>query len=174
MSLEDKIDIIKGDITESSAEAVVNAANTELVLGSGVAGAIRNKGGASIQAECNDIGPIALGEAAVTGAGELNAKYIIHAVGMRPGGRVSTESLRDSTINSLLRARETGVRTLAFPAIGTGIGGYPVEECALVMLDVSLEFLKDKPGSLERIYFYLFDDDTCTIFKDALQRLTNK
>lgn len=174
MSLEDKIEIIKGDIAESSAEAIVNAANTELVLGSGVAGAIRNEGGACIQAECNHIGPIALGEAAVTGAGELNAKYVIHAAGMRPGGQVSTESLRSSTLNSLLRAREIGVRTIAFPAIGTGVGGYPVGECALVMLDLCLEFLESDPGSFEIIYFILFDNDTYTIFEDTLQRLTNK
>lgn len=174
MSYKVNIEILKGDITECRAEAIVNAANTDLILGSGVAGAIRNKGGPSIQAECNDIGPIALGEAAVTGAGDLNAKYVIHAAGMSPGGRVSTGSLRDSTINSLFLAREIGVRTIAFPAIGTGVGGYPVDECAIVMLDVCFDFLKSDPVSLDIIYFNLFDDDTCTIFKDALQRLTNK
>ena len=174
MSVRDKIEILKGDITESPAEAVVNAANTELVLGSGVAGAIRKKGGPSIQAECSEIGSIALGEAAVTGAGDLGAKFVIHAAGMHPGGQVGTESLKNSTRNSLLRAREIGVKTIALPAIGTGVGGYPVEECAEIMLSLSAQFLQDKPGTVEKIYFVLFDDRSYNIFKDALQTELNK
>src|SRR5215467_11396920 len=98
----------QGDLTESDCEAIVNAANTDLMLGAGVAGAIRKKGGPRIQAECDKIGPIALGEAAVTGGGNLKARYVIHAAGMDLGGGVSEQSLRDTTRNSLRRATEKG------------------------------------------------------------------
>lgn len=174
MSLRDKVEILKGDITQSSAEAIVNAANTELALGSGVAGAIRQKGGPTIQGECNEIGPIDLGEAAVTGAGNLTASYVIHAAGMKPGGSVSTDSLRSCTLNSLLRAQERGVKTIAFPAIGTGVGGCPIEDCALTMLGVVIEFLRNKPGAFEKTSFILFDDNSYEIFKNALQTELNK
>lgn len=174
MCLEDKIEILKGDITESNAEAIVNAANTELVLGSGVAGAIRKKGGPSIQAECSELGPIELGGAAVTGAGNLSAEYVIHAAGMRPGGRVSAESLKNAAQNSLQKARENGIKSLAFPAIGTGVGGFVVEECAQIMLSVCASFLKAGPGSVEKIYFVLFDEHTCKIFQNTLQSKLEK
>src|SRR5215472_13126278 len=94
----------QGDLTESGCEAVVNAANTGLMLGAGVAGAIRRKGGPQIQAECDKIGPVALGEAAVTSGGNLKARYVIHAAGMHLGGGVGEQSLRDCTRNSLRRA----------------------------------------------------------------------
>lgn len=170
MSLEDKIEIIKGDITDIEAEAIVNAANTELVLGSGVAGAIRKKGGPSIQLECDEIGPIELGEAAVTGAGSLRARFIIHAAGMRPGGSVDKRSLQDSTRNSLLRAGENGIKTVAFPAIGTGVGGFPAPECAEIMIDIISEYISNKGTSLEKIYIVLFDDSAYGIFKEALNK----
>ena len=169
-SLEDKIEVLKGDITECAAEAIVNAANTELVLGSGVAGAIRNKGGPAIQNECDEIGPIALGEAAVTGAGDLGATFIIHAAGMHPGGRVSKESLEKSTKNSLLRAQENGVNSIAFPAIGTGVGGYPLEECAEIMLDIACEYQNKDESTLEKIYFVLFDDGAYEVFKNEFEK----
>ncbi len=173
ISLEDKIEILKGDITECAAEAIVNAANTELVLGSGVAGAIRKNGGPAIQSECDGIGPIPLGEAAVTGAGNLGARFVIHAAGMHPGGRVSKESLENSTRNSLLRAEKKGVETIAFPAIGTGVGGYPLTQCAEVMLGITSEYLQNEAKIIEKIYFILFDDSTYEIFKDTLQRKQN-
>lgn len=173
-SLEDKIEITKGDITESLAEAIVNAANTELILGSGVAGAIRKKGGPEIQSECDRLGPIELGGAAVTGAGNLSAKFVIHAAGMRPGGRVSTESLQNSTLNSLDRAREMCIKSIAFPAIGTGVGGYPVEQCAEVMLGICLGYLEHNPGSFEKIFFVLFDAHSFEIFKNTLQNMLTK
>ncbi len=101
---KDRIIIKQGDITDMEVEAIVNAANTELVLGSGVAGAIRKKGGDTIQEECDNIGRIPLGQAVITGAGKLKSKYIIHAAGMHLGGRVTEESLRECTMNCLLRA----------------------------------------------------------------------
>ena len=170
MSLEDKIEIIKGDITEIEAEAIVNAANTDLALGSGVAGAIRKKGGASIQQECDEIGPIPLGEAAVTGAGSLRSRFIIHAAGMRPGGSVDKRSLENSTRNSLLRAGENGVKTIAFPAIGIGVGGFPAKECAEIMIEIISEYISNKRSSLEKVYFVLFDDRAYGIFREALNK----
>ena len=170
MSLEDKIEIAKGDITDIEAEAIVNAANTELVLGSGVSGAIRKKGGASIQSECEGIGPIPLGEAAVTGAGNLKAEFIIHAAGMHPGGSVDRLSLGNSTRNSLLRAEENGVKTIAFPAIGTGAGGFPAQQCAELMVEIACEYLSNQETSLKKVYFVLFDDDTYESFKEALHK----
>ncbi|MGH7793254.1 MAG: macro domain-containing protein, partial [Thermodesulfobacteriota bacterium] len=118
MDLKDRIIIKQGDITDIEVDAVVNAANTDLILGSGVAGSIRKRGGESIQQECDDIGPIAIGQAVVTRAGNLKSRLVIHAAGMHLGGRVSGESLRNVVKNSLQRADEKRVRTIAFPAIG--------------------------------------------------------
>jgi O-acetyl-ADP-ribose deacetylase (regulator of RNase III) len=169
MDFKEKIEIRKGDITDMEVDAIVNAANTDLVLGSGVAGAIRKKGGDSIQEECDKIGSIPLGEAAVTGAGNLRANYVIHAAGMHLGGSVSERSLRDATWNSLLRADEKGVKTIAFPAIGTGVGGFPIDRCAKVMIDMVFEYLKSKKTSIEKVYFVLFDEQTYRVFSEYLK-----
>lgn len=169
MDMKDRIIVKQGDITDMEVDAIVNAANTDLVLGSGVAGAIRRKGGDSIQKECDEIGPIPLGEAAVTGGGSLKPKYVIHAAGMRLGGGVSERSLRDATKNSLLRADEKGIKTIAFPAIGTGIGGFPVEECAKIMIDVVSDHLKNEKTTIESVHFVLFDEKTFNIFNEYLR-----
>src|ERR1700733_6606646 len=121
------VNISQGDLTECAYDAIVNAANNDLLLGAGVAGAIRSKGGPAIQQECDRIGPIALGEAAVTSGGRLKAKFVIHAASMHLGGRTSEENLRASTRNSLLRASERKLVNIAFPAIGTGIAGFPLD-----------------------------------------------
>jgi O-acetyl-ADP-ribose deacetylase (regulator of RNase III) len=173
MGLKDKIIIMQGDITDMEVDAVVNAANTSLILGSGVAGAIRKKGGDSIQKECDKIGSIPLGEAVVTGAGKLKAKYVIHAAGMYLGGSVSEKSLREATRNSLLRADEKGVKTIAFPAIGTGVGGFPLDRCAQVMIDIVSQHLKNEKTSIERVCFVLFDEQTYRVFDDCLRRRGN-
>ena len=112
-----------GDITQAQVDAVVNAANTDLLLGAGVAGAIRRAGGPAIQEECNRLGPIPLGEAALTGGGQLTAHYVIHAAGMQLGSGVTADSCRLATLNSLRRAGEKQLKSIAFPAIGTGVGG---------------------------------------------------
>ncbi|HXG30786.1 MAG TPA: macro domain-containing protein [Thermodesulfobacteriota bacterium] len=169
MNLKDRVIVKQGDITDMEVDAIVNAANTDLVLGSGVAGAIRRKGGDSIQKECNEIGPIPLGEAAVTGGGNLKSRYVIHAAGMHLGGSVSERSLRDATRNSLLRADERGIKTIAFPAIGTGVGGFPVEECARVMIDVVLDHLRNEKTTIERVYFVLFDEKTLNVFNEYIK-----
>jgi O-acetyl-ADP-ribose deacetylase len=167
-----KIVLRKGDLTEAPVDAIVNAANNDLILGGGVAGAIRAKGGPSIQAECDKLAPIPIGEAAITGAGKLKAQYVIHAASMRLGGRTSEKALRDSTRNSLKRAAEQGVKSIAFPAIGTGIAGFPLERCAVVMF----EEIRDHLGGatpVERAEIVLFDNHALSVFQDALAEMVN-
>lgn len=171
----DRIIVTKGDITDMDVDGIVNAANTHLVLGSGVAGSIRRKGGPSIQAECDKLGPIPLGEAAVTGGGALKARYVIHAAGMHPGGGVSRESLESATRNSLMRAGEKGMRSVALPAIGTGVGGFPIDECASVMIktvtDYLTDYLKEGGTRIEKVYFVLFDEPSLRAFEKELNRV---
>src|ERR1043166_3611492 len=157
MSWKSRVTLQQGDITDADVDAVVNAANTDLQLGAGVAGAIRRKGGPTIQQECNVIGPVPLGEAAITGGGQLKARHVIHAASMRLGGLTSEESLRAATINSLKRAAEKQLTSLAFPAIGTGIAGFPLTHCAQAMLEEVHAHLSG-PTSLQRVLFVLFDD----------------
>ena len=162
---------MKGDITEVEADAIVNAANNELALGGGLAGTIQRKGGPRIQEECDRIGSIRLGEAAVTTAGNLKAYYVIHAASMRLGGKTTEESLRSSTRNSLLRAEEKGFKTIAFPAIGTGIAGFPMQDCANIMISEVLDHLKSRT-SLEKITFVLYDDAALKIFEETYRMMT--
>jgi O-acetyl-ADP-ribose deacetylase len=166
-----KVLFMKGDITELEVDAIVNAANNELILGGGVAGAIRTKGGPRIQEECDRIGSIRLGEAAVTTAGNLKAYYVIHAASIDMGEETNAKNLRNSTRNSLLRAEEKGFKTIAFPAIGTGIAGFPMEDCANIMISEVLKHLKSR-SSLEKIYFVLFDDAALKTFEETYKRLT--
>jgi O-acetyl-ADP-ribose deacetylase (regulator of RNase III) len=156
--LSERIQIQQGDITEMQVDAIVNAANNDLVLGAGVAGAILRKGGESIQRECNEIGSIPLGYAAITGAGRLKARYVIHAASMGLGGeRTTAKSLRTSTAHSLRLATERKLTSIAFPAIGTGVSGFPVDECAQIRLTEAAERLKGDT-SIEKVYFVLFDE----------------
>ncbi|MBI2820127.1 MAG: macro domain-containing protein [Acidobacteria bacterium] len=161
-----RIEIIQGDITDADVDAIVNAANNDLQLGGGVAGAIRRKGGPSIQQECDRIGRIALGEAATTTGGNLKARYVIHAASMQLGGRTTAENLEASTRNSLRRADETKLKSIAFPAIGTGIAGFDTRRCAKIMLRVVSEHLKSKT-SLERVVFVLYDEPSRKIFEQT-------
>lgn len=162
-----KIRLDQGDLTEVDADAIVNAANNDLKLGGGVAGAIRVKGGPSIQDECDRIGPIALGEAATTSAGRLKARHVIHAASMRLGESTSEANLRAATRNSLRRAVENSLKSIAFPAIGTGIAGFPVDRCAQVMLDEVREHLRGAT-TLERVNFVLFDRRSLEVFERTL------
>ena len=161
-----RIVLVEGDITEQDVDAIVNAANTELRLGAGVAGAILEKGGVGIQAECDAHGAVALGEAAVTGAGSLPARYVIHAAGMPPGGAATEESVRDSMRASLARAREKGCRTLAVPAIGAGIAGFGMQRCAEILLEEARSHLEGET-SLEEIRFVLFGEPAYRIFEQV-------
>jgi len=161
------IEIVQADITSLEVDAIVNAANNHLVLGSGVAGAIRTKGGPSIQEECDKIGPIKVGEAAITGGGNLPAKFVIHAASMGDEP-VSERSLRDSVRNSLLKGEDAGIRSIAFPAIGTGVGGFPVERCAEITLDLAVQHLTEEGAGINRIVFALFGESDKKAFEDTL------
>ncbi len=124
-----------GDITTYAGSAIVNAANNHLVLGAGVAGAIARRGGPSIQLECDRVGPIRVGEAAVTGAGDLPCRHVIHAAAMGDEP-VSERSIRDATTASLARAAELGLGDIAFPVLGAGIGGFPFRRAVEIMVAV--------------------------------------
>jgi O-acetyl-ADP-ribose deacetylase len=163
-NVEFAISFVIGDITEQRVDAVVNAANTDLLLGSGVAGAIRRAGGPAIQEECNRLAPIPLGEAAITGGGNLPAPWVIHAAGMHLSGGVSAQSCADATRHSLQRAAEKGLQSLAFPAIGTGVGGLGMAECARVMLgEVNAHWQGE--SSVERVVFVLSDAAAHAVFE---------
>jgi O-acetyl-ADP-ribose deacetylase len=168
--LAQKIVIQQGDLTEMDTDAIVNAANNDLILGGGVAGAIRRKGGDVIQRECNDIGSIPIGYAAITTGGNLKAKHVIHAASMRLGGATTADALRNSTAYALRIAAERGLKTIAFPAVGTGVAQFPVKECAEIMLQESARHLKNGT-SLEKICFVLFDEDACAAFQSAWKNL---
>ena len=166
------IELVRGDITEMDTDAIVNPSNTSLVLGGGVSGAIRSKGGNSIQAEMDKIGGCGVGEAVVTGAGSLKARYVIHAVGPRAGEGGEDEKLRSATIEALNRAEELGVESVALPAISTGIFGFPLEKCASIMLTAALDhFSSDKAKRLKRIVFCLWGDEAFDVFSETLSRL---
>jgi O-acetyl-ADP-ribose deacetylase len=173
MSLADKIILQQGDLTEMEVDAIVNAANNDLQLGGGLAGVIRRRGGESIQRECNQIGSIPVGGAALTSGGKLKARHIIHAASMELGGHTTSRALRTATAHSLRIAAERGLRTIALPAIGTGIGGFPLSECADIMLREVSEHLK-RPTTLEAIYFVLFDAKALATFEKELRVMSER
>ena len=128
-------EVVQGDITELDVDAIVNAANNHLLMGGGVAGAIKRKGGKEIEEEAVQKGPIPVGEAVVTGAGKLKARYVIHAATMGLDFKTDAEKIRLATRNAMKRAVELGIRSVAFPALGTGVGGFPVREAMRIMYD---------------------------------------
>lgn len=173
MKLADHIEIIEGDLTEMDVDAIVNAANNDLQLGGGVAGAIRRKGGPEIQKECDEIGQVPVGGAAITTGGKLKARYVIHAASMQLGGKTSASSLRGSAAHSLRIAAQKGLKTIAFPAVGTGIAGFPLRECAEIMLrEVAKHF--EQPTSLEKVIFVLFDKEALASFASVSTELQAK
>jgi O-acetyl-ADP-ribose deacetylase len=172
MSWKSKVTLQQGDITEAAVDAVVNAANTQLQLGAGVAGAIRRKGGPSIQQACDAFGPVPLGEAALTGGGQLKAHYVIHAASMHLGGLTNEDSLRNSTINSLKRAEEKRLTSIAFPAIGTGIAGFPMTRCAQIMLEEVRTHLQGMT-TLQQVLFVLFDEPALRAFQHTLAAMSD-
>jgi O-acetyl-ADP-ribose deacetylase len=170
MKFGERIEIRQGDITEMDVDAIVNAANNDLQLGGGLAGAIRRKGGASIQAECNEIGTIPVGGAAITSGGNLKARQVIHAASMQLGGGTTAQSLRSSTAHALRIAAQRGLKTIAFPAVGAGIGGFPLRECAEIMLRETAKHFEN-PTSVERVWFVLFDNEALAAFEEAFRDL---
>jgi O-acetyl-ADP-ribose deacetylase len=163
-----RILIIAGDLVDQDVDAIVNAANNDLVLGGGVAGAIRSRGGPTIQEECDAHGPVKLGESALTGAGELPARHIIHAASMALGGHTTSESLRSSMDHAFRLADELGVKTIAIPAVGTGIAGFPMEECAVVMAR-SLSQALAQGWEPDEVRFVLFGDGARRSFQASFR-----
>ena len=170
MNLREKIVLLQGDLTEMDVDAIVNAANNDLQLGGGVAGAIRRKGGESIQRECDAIGSIPVGGAAITRGGKLRAGFVIHAASMQLGGETTARALRSSTAHALRIAAERELRSIAFPAVGTGIARFPLEECARIMLREIAEHLK-KPTPLEKVCVVLFDAQGLSEFENILAEM---
>jgi O-acetyl-ADP-ribose deacetylase (regulator of RNase III) len=167
------LELILGDITDLDTDAIVNAANTALQLGGGVAGAIRRKGGPRIQEECNKIGGTFVGGAVMTTAGNLKAKHVIHAVGPVHGDEHEDEKLKDATLNSLILADKNRLKSIAFPAISTGIFGFPKDRGATIMLSTTIAYLEG-PTQLERVVYCLYDQDTLQTFTSTLKTLTPK
>lgn len=158
------IALVQGDITDLTVDAIVNAANSELILGGGVAGAIRRKGGPSIQQECLEIGWCDVGDAVITGAGKLPARHVIHAVGPRMGEGNEPGKLASATRASLTLAEQHGLASIALPAISTGIFGFPLEACAQIMLRVAIDFTYEDIEHLKQIIFCLYDERAFSVF----------
>jgi len=161
----------QGDITEVRADAIVNAANSHLWMGAGVAGAIKKKGGRIIEDEAVKLGPIPTGEAVVTTGGVLHCKYIIHAAGMGPDLKTNPEKIRKATTNALRRAEEKGAKSVAFPAIGAGVGKIEPSEVAFVMIDSLYEYARTGTN-IQKVMFVLFSEDVYGAFvKELSQRM---
>jgi O-acetyl-ADP-ribose deacetylase len=164
-----QLELVEGDITELEVDAVVNAANEHLQLGSGVAGAIRVKGGPSIQEECNRIGGTPVGTAVMTGAGHLRAKQVIHAVGPRMGDGDEDKKLAAAVRSALALADRRGMKSIALPAISTGVFGFPMDRAARVMLTEIQRFLQGGT-KLERVVICLWGEEAFGVFKKELRR----
>ena len=161
----------QGDITESDVDAIVNAANNHLWMGAGVAGAIKRKGGQAIEAEAVSKGPVRVGDAVITDAGELPARHVIHAAGMGTDLQTSPEIVEACTRASLEVAEENSLGSIAFPAIGTGVGGLDVKLVASRMLEACMAHLQTSASTLTRIEFVLFSDADLAAFQEALEAL---
>lgn len=170
---ERKLRLVEGNIVRLDVDAVVNAANKSLILGGGVAGAIRNFGGPSIQEECNEIGPIEAGEAVITGAGNLKAKYVIHAVGPVYGEGDEDKKLANATLNSLKIASKKRLTSIAFPAISTGIFHFPMKRCSEIMIKVAKDFLEMNEYPKE-IILCLYGERAYSIFRSTFERMTGQ
>jgi O-acetyl-ADP-ribose deacetylase (regulator of RNase III) len=161
------IEVRQADITTLEVDAIANAANTQLRHGGGVAGAIARAGGPAIQRQSDERGPIGLGKAVETSAGEMPARWVIHAATMEPGGPTSAEIVRAATASTLARADDLGARSLALVAFGTGVGGFPVDEAARIEVGEVRRHLAGDSG-LERIVFAVFGKEARDAFTDAL------
>jgi O-acetyl-ADP-ribose deacetylase (regulator of RNase III) len=168
-----KVTFTKGDIAEQAADAIVNPTDTDLTMTGSVAAAILRKGGERIREECERLAPIRLGAARVTIGGTLRAYYVIHAAVIRPGERATADSIRQAAREALLRAEEKAIRSIAFPALGTGKAGFPVAEAAEIVLKVVLDHIK-MSTILETVRFVLYDDSALKTFEETYQRLSTR
>jgi O-acetyl-ADP-ribose deacetylase len=168
-----RIILKRGDITEEDTEAIVNAANSHLQHGGGVAGAIVRKGGHVIQEESDRIGNTPTGTAAITGAGTLKARYVIHAVGPRMGEGEEDQKLRTATEHSLRLADTHQISSITFPAISTGIFGFPIDRCAKIMLETVRAYCEGVTN-IQEIRFCLFDESAMKVFRETAEKTLNK
>lgn len=162
-----RLRIAQGDIATLDVDAVVNAANDHLWMGAGVAGALKRAGGEEIEREAMAKGPIGVGEAIVTGAGRLKAKHVIHAAVMGQDLRTDADKIRRATASALQRADEIGARSVALPAFGTGVGGFPLDECARVMLRAIRDHLRGATA-IEQVLLALRGNEAVDAFRAAL------
>jgi O-acetyl-ADP-ribose deacetylase (regulator of RNase III) len=158
-------EIVEGDITELDVDAIANAANDQLWMGMGVAGAIKRAGGEEIEREAMAKGPVRVGDAVATGAGRLRARYVIHGAVMGQDLRTTADLVRRTTRRCLEVADELGLGSLALPAFGTGVGGFPLDECARIMVEEARSFA---PASLERVVLAVYGDEAREAFEAAL------
>jgi O-acetyl-ADP-ribose deacetylase (regulator of RNase III) len=164
--------LVQGDITEREVDAIVNAANSYLQHGGGVAGAIVRKGGSVIQEESDKIGFTAVGAAAITAAGRLPAKFVIHAVGPRMGEGDEDNKLKSAVVSSLQLASRKHLASISLPAISSGIFGFPKDRCAKILIDTAVDFLNTHGGSsLSVVEFCIYDDLTLGYFKEEFAKL---
>jgi O-acetyl-ADP-ribose deacetylase len=162
-----ELEVIAADVTALEVDAIANAANTQLAHGGGVAGAISRAGGPDVQRESNERAPIGLGEAVETTAGNMPARWVIHAATMELGGPTSAEIIERATRSTLAKAEELGARSLALVAFGTGVGGFSLDEAARIMVGVAREH-PGPPAQLERIIFAVHGADAERAFRAAL------
>jgi O-acetyl-ADP-ribose deacetylase len=160
-----RLEVVEGDIAALEVDAVANAANDHLWMGAGVAGALKRAGGEEIEREAVANGPIGLGEAVATGAGQLKARHVVHGAVMGQDLRTNGELVRKTTWSCLALADDLGAGSLALPAFGTGVGGFPLPECAEIMVDVARTY---EPQSLERVIFAVYGDEARQAFEEAL------
>lgn len=179
MKIKDcEIEIVYGDITELKVDAIVNPANNKLIMGGGVAGAIKKKGGKVIEEEAVKKGPIGVGEAIYTSAGRLPSRYVIHAVTMKMDFKTDEEKIRLACENSLKLAEKLRIKTIAFPALGCGVGGFPYEGAGKIITQVVFKHLMEKDSKIERIIFCLCDEKAYNLFekvvKETLENIERK
>jgi O-acetyl-ADP-ribose deacetylase (regulator of RNase III) len=160
------LEVIQADITQLDVDAITNAANTRLLHGGGVAAAIQRAAGSELERESRERAPIGLGEAVETTAGEMPARWVIHAATMELGGPTSAEIIERATRSTLEVAERLGCRSLALVAFGTGVGGFPLEEAAAIMVGVTAAHT----GTLERIVFAVHGDEAERAFREAVER----
>lgn len=161
------IKLVQGDITELNTDVIVNAANAQLILGGGVAGAIRRKGGSAIQEECDKIGGTFVGGAVITSGGNLKARHVIHAVGPRMGEGNEDTKLKNAVANSLKLMDEHRLKSIAFPAISTGIFGYPIDKCAKIMIMTAKQHLAGET-QIREVIFCLYSNPDYAVFNKEL------
>jgi O-acetyl-ADP-ribose deacetylase (regulator of RNase III) len=161
-----RLEVLQADVTKLEVDAIANAANTHLLHGGGVAAAIARAAGPALEAESRDKAPIGLGDAVETTAGDMPSRWVIHAATMvDPGGRSSADVIRNATRSTLALADKLGARSLALVAFGTGVGGFPLDEAARIMVEEAREL---EPSSLERIVFAVHGDEAEHAFAAAV------